>query len=71
MKLTPRRRRFAGRLLGLGPARQGVRTVSGPEGSSTKGFPLGAAGLPGLSNVLANPVFSFPTKPSLRLYDST
>ena len=53
------RRWVAGKLLRLGPARQGVRTVSGPEGSSTKGFPLGAAGSPGLSNLLANTVFPF------------
>jgi hypothetical protein len=46
-------RRIAGKLLGLGPARQGVRTVSGPEGSSTKGCTLGAAGVPGPSSVLA------------------
>lgn len=44
---------IAGKLLGLGPARQGVRTVSGPEGSSTKDFTLGAAGAPGPSNVPA------------------
>jgi len=48
---------IAGRLLGLGPARQGFRTVSGPEGSSTKEYPLGAAGVPGLSSVPTIPVF--------------
>ena len=48
---------IVGRLLGLGPARQGVRIVSGPEGSSTKDFTLGAAGAPGPSNLLAIPVF--------------
>ena len=46
---------IAGKLLGLGPARQGVRIVSGPEGSSTKDFTLGAAGVPGPSNWLAIP----------------
>ena len=33
----------------LGPARQGLRTVSGPEGSSTKESSLGAVGSPGMS----------------------
>lgn len=31
--------------------------MSGPEGSSTKGFFLGAAGVPGPSNLLAIAVF--------------
>ncbi len=44
---------IAGKLLGLGPARQGVRIVSGPEGSSTKGCTLGAAGVPGPSSLPA------------------
>jgi len=56
---------IAGKLLGLGPARQGVRTVSGPEGSSTKDFTLGAAGVPGPSNLLAIPAFVL--KDALRL----
>ena len=38
-------------LLMPGPARQDFRTVSGPDGSSTKGSILGAAGLPGLSRL--------------------
>lgn len=59
-------REIAGKLLGLGPARQGVRTVSGPEGSSTKDFTLGAAGVPGPSNLLAIPVFV--SKDALRLW---
>jgi uncharacterized protein YabE (DUF348 family) len=52
-------------LLGLGPARQGVRTVSGPEGSSTKGYTLGAAGVPGPSNLLAITVFFRATEPKI------
>ena len=61
MFMSNDQRRIVGKLLGLGPARQGVRTVSGPEGSSTKGFPLGAVGKPGPSSMFASHCFSLTT----------